>query len=93
MFQEDLSIYLMDQGVPCTVGAVNFLGLLAQPDTVVDLQRASAHSPQYELTYITKDVQIARDTPVTVNGVDYTAREAPRAMGDGAFSSVLLTKD
>lgn len=93
MFQEDLSIYLMDQGVQCSVGGVGFLGLLAQPDTVMDLQRASAHSRQYELTYITTEAQIIRETVVLISGVSYKAREAPRAMGDGAFSSVLLTKE
>lgn len=93
MLTEDLSVFLLDQGVLCSVGGTAFTGLLNQPDVVLDLQRASAHSRQYELVYQTSAVDIAYDAAVTVNGQAYVAREHPKQVGDGAFSSVLLTKD
>jgi hypothetical protein len=92
-FDEDLGAFLEDFGVPCRAGAVNFTGLLDQPDELMQLQRASAHSRQYELTYITTAVALTRDQEVTVNGVAYTVREAPRQVDDGAFSRALLSKD
>lgn len=91
-FAEDLSVFLADFGVPCIAGAAQFMGLLDQPDQLLDLQRASAHSRQYELTYRTAQAVLVRDQAVTVNGGAYTVREAPRQVDDGAFSRVLLTK-
>ena len=92
-FEEDLEAFLEDFGKPCQAGAVAFTALLDQPDELMQLQRASVHSRQYELTYITTAVSLARDQAVTVNGAPYTVREAPRQIDDGAFSRVLLTKD
>jgi hypothetical protein len=92
-FDEDLEAFLEDFGVPCQAGAVDFTGLLDQPDELMQLQRASAHSRQYELTYITASVPLTRDQAVTVKGAAYTVREAPRQVDDGAFSRVLLSKD
>lgn len=87
-----LDTFLADQGVPCVAGAVSFRGLLDQPDELLSLPRADAHSRQYELTYITGRVTLTRDQAVTVDGVAYTVREAPRQVDDGAFSAVLLSK-
>lgn len=92
MITEDLAVFLADFGLPCVAGGVSFLGLLDQPDELLELQRASAHSRQYELKYCTADVTLARDASLTVNGVAYTVREAPRQVDDGAFSRALLTK-
>jgi hypothetical protein len=92
-FDEDLEAFLDDFGVPCQAGAVAFTGLLDQPDELVQLQRASAHSRQCQLTYITAAVSLTRDQAVTVKGAVYTVREAPRQIDDGAFSRVLLSKD
>lgn len=89
---EDLAAYLADFGVPCSAGAVTFTGLLDQPDELMEFQRASAHSREYELTYRTAALALGRDTAVTVNGVAFTVREAPRQIDDGAFSRVLLSK-
>lgn len=91
-FQEDPSAFLADCGLPCTAGSASFLGLLDQPDELLQLQRAGALSRQYELTFITADVVLTRDQTVTVNGQAYTTREAPRQVDDGVFSRVLLTK-
>lgn len=90
---EDLDAFLADFGVPCMADGVQFLGLLDQPDELVQLQRVSLHSRQYELTYITDRVALTRDQAVTVAGQAYTVREAPRQLDDGAFSRVLISKD
>lgn len=90
--------FLADFGQACVATptdgsqAVRFVGLLDQPTALLDLGRASAHSQQYELRYPTRAVQLVRDQAVTVAGVAYTVREAPRQLGDGAFSTVLLSK-
>jgi hypothetical protein len=89
---EDLDAFIDDFGVPCSAGAVQFTGLLDQPDELMDLQRITAHSRQYLLTYKTAAVTLTRDAAVSVNGVGYTVREAPRQVDDGAFSRALLTK-
>lgn len=94
---EDLDAFLADWGVICsTASTPQFLGMVDQPDQLMDLQRVSAHSRQYELTYVTSSVSLARDMPVTVTegpaAGSYTVREAPRQVDDGAFSTVLLSK-
>lgn len=92
-FAEDPSPFLAEFGVPCSAGAVQFTGLLDQPDELLSLPRANAHSRQYELTYTTAAVTLTRDQAVTVNALAYTVREAPRQVDDGVFSRVLLSKD
>lgn len=91
-FIEDLAIFLADFGLPCTAGAVSFVGLLDQPDEILALGRADAHSRQYELTYRSDQVTLTRGQAVVVSFVAYTVREAPRQVGDGAFSRALLSK-
>lgn len=92
-FTEDTATFLADWGVPCQAGAVSFVGMLDQPDELMNLQRVAVHSRQYDLTYRTADVELSREDAVTVNGQAYKVREAPRQIDDGAFSRVLLTKD
>lgn len=89
---EDLDAFVEDFGVSCSAGGVSFTGLLDQPDELMDLQRITAHSRQYLLTYKTAAVTLTRDVAVTVAGVAYTVREAPRQVDDGAFSRVLLSR-
>lgn len=91
-FTEDLDVFLADMGVACVFGASSFKGLLDQPDEILSLPRADAHSRQYELTYITSQATLTRGQAGTVGGVAYTVREAPRQVDDGAFSAVLLSK-
>lgn len=92
-FVEDLAAFLADWGVICsTAAAPQFLGMVDQPDQLMDLQRVTAHSRQYELTYRTAQVTLTRDQAVTAGGVSYVVREAPRQVDDGAFSRVLLSK-
>lgn len=90
---EDLDAFLADFGVPCVADGVQFLGLLDQPDELVQLQRVSLQSRQYELTFITDRVTLHRDQAVTVAGQTYKVREAVRQLDDGAFSRVLISKD
>lgn len=91
-FAEDLDVFLADFGVPCIAGAQQFVGLLDQPDELLTFPRADAHSRQYELTYRGDKASLSRDQAVSVNGVAFTVREAPRQVDDGAFSRVLLSK-
>jgi hypothetical protein len=90
---EDLDAFVFDFGKPCSAGGVDFLGLLDQPDELMQLQRAGAVSRQFELTYITARVTLTRDQAVTVAGQAYKVREAPRQIDDGAFSRALLSKE
>lgn len=92
-FVEDTQAFLDDWGKPCQAGATQFIGMLDQPDEILSLQRVNVHSRQYELTYATASVTLARDVSITVDGQAFTVREAPRQFDDGAFSRALLTKD
>lgn len=89
---EDLDAFLAHFGVPCHADGTAFLALLDQPDELLQLGRAGAHTRQYELTYRSDAVALMRDTVVTVQDVEHTVREAPRQIDDGAFSRVLLTR-
>lgn len=97
-FDDDTAFFLRDFGKPCSAtvtegdAPVQFVGMLDQPAAILDLGRASAHSIEYELTFETEAVRLARLTPVRVAGVAYVCREAPRPIDDGTFSTVLLTK-
>lgn len=89
---EDLPVFLLDFGVPCIAGVSSFVGILDQPDEIEQLGYAPVQSTDYTLTYITAQAVLRRGDPISVNGVPYTVREAPRQQDDGAFSRVLLSK-
>jgi hypothetical protein len=89
---EDLDAFLADFGVACVFGAQQFVALPDQPDELMNLARAGAHSTEYLITYRTDAATLTRGDAGTVGGVAYTVREAPRKVDDGAFSRVLLTK-
>ena len=89
---ENLDAFLAHFGVPCLADSVPFLGLLDQPDELQQLARVGAHTRQYELTYRSDAVALVRDQAVVVKGVPHQVREAPRQIGDGAFSRVLLSR-
>lgn len=91
-FTEDLAPFISDFGLPCIAGAQQFMGLLDQPDELQQLQRGGAHTREYNLTYISTQATLTRGEAVAVAGVAYSVREAPRQVGDGAFSAVLLSK-
>lgn len=95
---DDPAAFMGDFGVPCLAlpegggQAVPFTGMLDQPSALLSMGLTAAHSQQYELRYITAKVTLKRDQAVTVSGVAYTVREAPRQVGDGAFSTVMLSR-
>jgi hypothetical protein len=92
--EEDLDGFLEDHGKPCSVGAVEFLGILDAPGEVLTLGGDGVISNEYALTVkatVVAQARIKHGTPVLVDGVQYTARP-PRAVDDGAFVLVPLSK-
>lgn len=61
---ENLDAFLAHFGVPCLADSVPFLGLLDQPDELQQLSRVGVHSRQYELTYRSDAVALARDQAI-----------------------------
>ena len=91
----DSAVFLADFGVPCVGPApdnVAFVALLDQPDELQLIGEAGAHTRQYALTYATGDVTLARGQAITVDGLGYTVREAPRRRDDGLFTVATLTR-
>ena len=78
-------------GVTCQIGAgASFVGILDSPVDVI--AGGMALSREYLLTAKTSDVSSAsRGTSITVDGSSYTVREN-RAIDDGLFSELLLSK-
>jgi hypothetical protein len=78
-------------GVTCQIGAgASFVGILDSPVDVI--AGGMALSREYLLTAKTSDVSSAtRGTSITVGGSSYTVREN-RAIDDGLFSELLLSK-
>ena len=78
-------------GVTCQIGAgAEFVGILDSPVDVI--AGGMALSREYLLTAKTSDVSSAsRGTSITVGGSSYTVREN-RAIDDGVFSELLLSK-
>jgi len=78
-------------GLDCSVGATTFVGVLDSPVEVI--AGGVALSREYELIAETSKVSsVARGTTVVVNSENYTCREN-RAIDDGVFSVLLLSKD
>lgn len=77
-------------GITCSIGGSSFVGILDSPVDVI--AGGMALSREYSLLAKTTDVSSAtRGTSITVDGVSYTVREN-RAMDDGLFSELLLSK-
>ena len=90
-FQDTLAFLNANEfGVSCTLGASTFVGILDSPVEV--LAGGMALSREYSLLAKTSDVSTAaRGTAITVASVSYTVREN-RALDDGLFSELLLSK-
>jgi hypothetical protein len=91
---EDLDAFLEDHGKPCKVGAVDFVGILDAPGELLTLGGDGAVSNEYALTVkssVIGQARIKHGTPLTHDGVAYTARQ-PRALDDGLFSIIPLSK-
>ena len=78
-------------GTTCRIGeGTEFVGILDSPVEVI--AGGMALSREYLLTAKTSDVSSAsRGTSITVGGASYTVREN-RAIDDGVFSELLLSK-
>ena len=78
-------------GIACSIGSTSFVGVLDSP--VEMIAGGVALSREYELIAETSKVSsVARGTKVVVAGANYTCREN-RAIDDGVFSVLLLSKD
>lgn len=88
---EDPAIFLEDHGVSVTAGATSGLGILDMPGEYVS--GGMVISTGYRLLCeASKFGSIAYGSAMTVNGVSYTALEAPRLVDDGVFCEILLQK-
>ena len=89
---ETLAFFNTDEfGVTCQIGGGDeFVGVLDSPVDVI--AGGVALSREYLLYAPTSDVSSAsRGTSITVGGASYTVREN-RAIDDGVFSELLLSK-
>jgi hypothetical protein len=92
--EEDLDGFLEDHGKPCTVGDVEFLGILDAPGEVLTLGGEGVISNEYALTVeasVVAQARIKKGTAINVDGVAFAAR-TPRAVDDGTFVLVPLSK-
>lgn len=91
--EADLPSMLADFGEVFTHGAVQFKALLDQPDELVSLPGTQMVSRQFEITYLTSAVVLARDVVIShANGTNYRVREVPQLVGDGAFTRATLSR-
>ena len=76
---------------PGTPQETPFSAQWKQPDTL--LLGDEAQATEYLLEFQTADVpHLRRGDPLTVAGAAYSVREPARALADGYFSTVALTK-
>jgi hypothetical protein len=91
---EDLDAFLEDHGKPCSVGAIDFIGILDAPGELLTLAGDGVVSTEYALTVksaVIGEARIKHGTALTHDGTAYTAR-APRPLDDGQFSIIPLSK-
>lgn len=87
---EDLDLFMMDFGVPCSSGTVSSLGILDMPSQVV--ADGMVLTTDYKLTVKSSDFGgLLYGDPITVNGVNYQVREAMK-IDDGQLTELMLTK-
>lgn len=90
-WSEDPTDFLADFGVPVIAGAVEGLGILDMPGEYVADGRVITN--EYLLRAETsKFGSLVYNDSITVDGLNYTVREAPLMVDDGVFCLVLLTK-
>ena len=97
MLQEDLSVFFGDFSVtatwtPSTGGAQQTAPVIFdQPD--VDLASGMVISRDYKITMLASGFPgINRSEVITINAVNYTVRESPRQIDDGAMLEMLVMK-
>ena len=89
-FTENLDLFLVDFGVPVTVGATSGLGILDMPSQVV--ADGMVLTTDYKLTVKTSQFGgLLYGDAITVDGVNYQVREAMK-VDDGMFTELFLTK-
>jgi len=89
-FTEDLDIFLADFGVTVTNGIVTGVGVLDMPSEIV--ADGVVLTTDYKVTVKTSDFGgLLYGDGVTVNGVNYTVRNA-MLIDDGSFTELSLMK-
>lgn len=92
-FTTETAAFLADFGQDFTrVGGGAFRAILDQPDDIVGAGAVSGVSRQYQITYATSAISLARGEVVSTGGVQFKLREAPTQIDDGAFTQVTLSK-
>ena len=87
-------LFVADFGAPCSKGGRVFRAIFDAPDELVSLGSTGQISTDYSLLVKTSDalsLSIGTGDALTVNGVNYRAREQMQ-IDDGAFTRVMLTR-
>lgn len=91
---ENLALFFADFGVPCSVGATNFTGILDMPDDTWSAAGVNVQGTGYLLQARTSDIALAAissGTTVTVGGRAYVVRDV-MLIDDGAVTHLTLSK-
>jgi hypothetical protein len=94
MFAENLDVFLREFGLPCSVAAQAFIGILSQPDEQMLMAGVNVMSTMYELTVKSSDVSaltIKSKTVIVVAGINYEVRDV-MLLDDGAFTKLTVSK-
>ena len=94
MFTENPAVFLADFGLACTAGGVAFLGILDQPDELMNMAGVNVASTMYTLLMRTSDATaaaLATGGSVNVAGTVYVVRDV-LLRDDGTFTQLTLSK-
>ena len=94
MIDEDFDAFLADHGLPCLCNGVEFMGIKDSIDEDVGSGGMNSQANLVTLRVLSSVVQasgIKSGIVITVNNVDYTARN-PAREDDGAFTLIPITK-
>lgn len=90
MITESPEIFLKDFGLTTVFGTISGFGLFESPDEVIGNY---AMSTEYSVTVLNSLFgAIDNGDDITVNGISYKVRGAPKKLDDGVFLKITLTK-
>jgi len=94
MIEEDFDAFFADHGVLCVCNGTEFMGIKDSTDEDVGSSGMNSQANLVTLLVLSSVVQsngIKNGVVITVDSVDYTARN-PARQDDGAFTLIPLTK-